>query len=96
LERRKRGGDGVKIERDLYDEIIDITWATQYKFTMSDGRIGYFNAHYREIGSQDSGDVDMLLENIRDIRWGDGTINNRDDLPTIEQISEALGMEVTA
>jgi len=84
----------VKIEHDMYDEIIDITRSCQYKFTLNDGRVGYFNADYREIGSQDSGDIEVRLENIRDMRWGVGE-KYTDDLPTIEQISEALHMEVT-
>ena len=87
----------MKIEHDMYDEIIDITWSRQYKFTLNDGRVGYFNADYREIGSQDSGDIDIRLENIRDMRWEDGSTT--DDLPTIEQIRELLSVnsvEVTA
>ena len=87
----------MKIEHDMYDEIIDITWSRQYKFTLNDDLVGYFNADYREIGSQDSGDIDIRLENIRDMRWRDGSIT--DDLPTIEQIRELLsvnGVEVTA
>tara|TARA_R110001583_G_scaffold26840_9_gene96458 strand:- start:485 stop:748 length:264 start_codon:yes stop_codon:yes gene_type:complete len=87
----------MKIEHDMYDEIIDIAWSRQYKFTLNDGRVGYFNADYREIGSQDSGDIDIRLENIRDMRWEDGSTT--DDLPTIEQIRELLSVnsvEVTA
>lgn len=92
----------MKIEHDMYDEIVDITWSRQYKFTMSDGRVGYFNADYREIGSQDNGDIDIRLENIRNIRWGIVAYCSKpsfDDLPTIEQIRELLsvnGVEVTA
>ncbi|MEK9695237.1 MAG: hypothetical protein VW270_05700 [Candidatus Poseidoniales archaeon] len=87
----------MKIEHDMYNEIIDIAWSRQYKFTLDDGRVGYFNADYREIGSQDSGDIDIRLENIRDMRWANGSLAY--DLPTIEQIRELLsvnGVEVKA
>ena len=85
----------TNIQHDMYDEIVDITWSRQYKFTMIDGRVGYFNADYREIGSQDSGDIDIHLENIRDMRWA--VDSTTDDLPTLEQISGLLsvnGVEV--
>lgn len=79
----------MKIEHDLYDEIIDITRSRQYKFTMNDGRVGYFNVDYRELGSQESGDFDIRLENIHDMRWRDGSTT--DDLPTLEQLGEVFG-----
>jgi|19_taG_2_1085344.scaffolds.fasta_scaffold00432_19 hypothetical protein len=86
----------MKIEYDLYNEIIDITYFRQYKFTMSDGRIGWFSANYRELGSQESGDIDILIEDIHAIRWSSS--DDDDDLPTIEQITECFsvnGVEVT-
>ena len=85
---RNKRGERMEIVHDMYNEIVDITRSRQYKFTMHDDRVGYFNVDYREIGSQDSGDFDIHFENVRDMRWADGTT---DDLPTLEQISEVLG-----
>ena len=90
---RNKRGERMEIVHDMYNEIVDITRSRQYKFTMHDDRVGYFNVDYREIGSQDSGDFDIHFENVRDMRWADGTT---DDLPTLEQISEVLGAEVKA
>ena len=98
-EEHRIGGDGVKIEHDLYDEIIDITRSRQYKFTLNDGRMGYFSVNYREIGSQYGEDIDIRFENIRDMRWADGDMDVH-GLPTLEQtleqIRELLSVEVTA